>query len=167
MAFNIEIPKELAHLKTDSRGYPVPYFVSCKWQARIPFPWSTPIGYDHRAQGLSHMRQEITNALFLFHLRAARIAEQNIYGCSHAPPMRGVFFSSMPSPLSAESGKKGQRSFSQNADKRERKTRSRKTGYVIPCKGGQNKDHQGRRPTVYSFQTGLYGEICLWQWNIN
>lgn len=28
MAFNLEIPKELAHLKIDSRGYPIPYFVS-------------------------------------------------------------------------------------------------------------------------------------------
>lgn len=28
MAFNLEIPKELAHLKIDNRGYPVPYFVS-------------------------------------------------------------------------------------------------------------------------------------------
>lgn len=28
MAFNLQIPKELAHLKIDSRGYPVPYFVS-------------------------------------------------------------------------------------------------------------------------------------------
>ncbi len=28
MAFNLEIPKELAHLKIDERGYPIPYFVS-------------------------------------------------------------------------------------------------------------------------------------------
>lgn len=28
MFFNIEIPKKLGHLKIDSRGYPVPYFVS-------------------------------------------------------------------------------------------------------------------------------------------
>lgn len=28
MAFNLEIPKELSHLKIDSRGYPIPYFVS-------------------------------------------------------------------------------------------------------------------------------------------
>lgn len=28
MGFNLEIPKELAHLKIDKRGYPVPYFVS-------------------------------------------------------------------------------------------------------------------------------------------
>lgn len=28
MSFNLEIPKELAHLKIDSRGYPIPYFVS-------------------------------------------------------------------------------------------------------------------------------------------
>lgn len=28
MSFNLDIPKELAHLKKDSRGYPVPYFVS-------------------------------------------------------------------------------------------------------------------------------------------
>lgn len=28
MGLNIEIPKELSHLKIDSRGYPVPYFVS-------------------------------------------------------------------------------------------------------------------------------------------
>lgn len=28
MSFNLEIPRELAHLKIDSRGYPVPYFVS-------------------------------------------------------------------------------------------------------------------------------------------
>jgi hypothetical protein len=27
MGFNIEIPKELAHLKIDKRGYPVPFFV--------------------------------------------------------------------------------------------------------------------------------------------
>lgn len=28
MAFNLDIPKELAHLKIDHRGYPIPYFVS-------------------------------------------------------------------------------------------------------------------------------------------
>lgn len=28
MAFNLEIPKELSHLKIDKRGYPIPYFVS-------------------------------------------------------------------------------------------------------------------------------------------
>lgn len=28
MSFQLEIPKELAHLKIDSRGYPIPYFVS-------------------------------------------------------------------------------------------------------------------------------------------
>lgn len=28
MPFNLPIPKELAHLKLDSRGYPIPYFVS-------------------------------------------------------------------------------------------------------------------------------------------
>jgi hypothetical protein len=28
MAFNLDIPKELSHLKIDSRGYPIPYFVS-------------------------------------------------------------------------------------------------------------------------------------------
>lgn len=28
MAFNLEIPKELSHLKIDSRGYPIPYSVS-------------------------------------------------------------------------------------------------------------------------------------------
>lgn len=28
MAFNLEIPKELSHLKIDERGYPIPYFVS-------------------------------------------------------------------------------------------------------------------------------------------
>lgn len=28
MAFNLEIPKELSHLKIDERGYPVPFFVS-------------------------------------------------------------------------------------------------------------------------------------------
>jgi hypothetical protein len=28
MAFHLEIPKELAHLKLDTRGYPIPYFVS-------------------------------------------------------------------------------------------------------------------------------------------
>lgn len=28
MGFNLEIPKELSHLKIDKRGYPVPFFVS-------------------------------------------------------------------------------------------------------------------------------------------
>jgi hypothetical protein len=28
MAFNLDIPSQLAHLKKDSRGYPIPYFVS-------------------------------------------------------------------------------------------------------------------------------------------
>lgn len=28
MSFNLEIPKELSHLKIDSRGYPIPYFVT-------------------------------------------------------------------------------------------------------------------------------------------
>lgn len=28
MAFTLDIPKELSHLKIDSRGYPIPYFVS-------------------------------------------------------------------------------------------------------------------------------------------
>lgn len=28
MSFNLLIPKELSHLKIDSRGYPIPYFVS-------------------------------------------------------------------------------------------------------------------------------------------
>lgn len=28
MAFNLDVPKQLAHLKIDSRGYPIPYFVS-------------------------------------------------------------------------------------------------------------------------------------------
>jgi len=28
MSFQLEIPKELSHLKIDSRGYPIPYFVS-------------------------------------------------------------------------------------------------------------------------------------------
>ena len=28
MGLNIPIPKELSHLKTDKRGYPIPYFVS-------------------------------------------------------------------------------------------------------------------------------------------
>ncbi len=28
MSFKLEIPKELSHLKIDSRGYPIPYFVS-------------------------------------------------------------------------------------------------------------------------------------------
>lgn len=28
MAFNLEIPKELSHLKLDERGYPIPYFVT-------------------------------------------------------------------------------------------------------------------------------------------
>jgi len=28
MAFNLEIPKELSHLKIDRRGYPIPYFIT-------------------------------------------------------------------------------------------------------------------------------------------